>query len=268
MAFLIGRLFLTLSVVGVLAASVIGAVSSVPASPEKSTATPIAGGTKAQRALLREILRAMGGTQIQRIRVESSTDGLRLVMWPPRLDRSRANVSVRVGWDAHVTAFTFARLSRARGGPSVAGYSILGQRTAFGSTKGRTLPLFDRRKIVRPVGRAVKRSGARLIEFNLFRPRGPAFAVVVEAPKPARFIELRLAPIIAALNSVSRRIDGFYIAVADAKRSVVFAYGRVDLPPGLNSTTLYVREDLTGCAESLPVQNEVAPDSDPPCPRG
>lgn len=262
----ISRLFVRLSVIGVLMTSALGAVSSLAASPEKSAATPIAAASKAQRALLREILRAMGGTQIQSIRVESSSDGVRLVMSPPRIDRSRANVSVRVGWDAHVTAFTFAKRSRARGLPSVTGYSILGGRTDFRGKEGRALPQFDRGKIVPPVGRAVKRSGGRLIEFNLFRPDGPAFAVVVAAPNPARFIERRLAPIIAALNSVSRSIDGFFIAVTDAKRSVVFAYARVDLPPGLRSTRLYVREDLTGCAERLPVENEVAPDSDPPCP--
>ncbi len=255
-----------LSAASALLASLAGLMTGAAASSEKRPVTTITGGTNVQRVLLREIVHALGGTQIEGVRIESTGDGVRLEMRPTRLDRSRANVSVRVGWDAHMAAYSFAARSRARGLPSVVSFNVLGRRTLFRNAKDRALPPFEQGRIVRPVGRAVASSGARLIEFNLFRPRGPTLAVVVGTSTPARFIEKRLGTIITALNSVTRRIDGFYVAVTDARRSVVFAYGRVDVPPGVLSTTLYVHPDLIGCAESLPVENEVAPDGAPACP--
>ena len=112
----------------------------------------------------------------------------------------------------------------------------------------------------------MKRSGGRLIEFNVFRPAGPAFALVVSAEHPGRFIQHRLEPIIAALNNIAPRVDGFYVAVTDSRQRVVFAYGRAEMR-GENASTVYVREDLAGCAENLPVSVEVAPDGAPPCPK-
>jgi hypothetical protein len=114
---------------------------------------------------------------------------------------------------------------------------------------------FDRGAIVRPVGRAVRRSGAKVIEFNLFRPlRRPAFAVVVSSHSPARFIERRLARIISAFPE--QRLDAYYVAVADARRKVVFAYSAV----GAAAFTYYVRPDLVGCAKKLPIANEIDPE--------
>jgi len=265
--FLICQRLVTLSAAAALLLSAAELVSGAATAPEKQ-ATTITGGTKAQRMLLREVVHAMGGTQIRGVRIESAGDGAYLDMQPAHLDRSRANVSIRVAWEAHVTAFSFAKRSRAHGLQSVAGLTVLGRLTSFRNMRGRVLPPFDRGRIVRPVSRALEGSGARLIEFNLFRPEDPALAVVVATPTPARFIEKQLGTIITTLNTVARRIDGFYVAVTDGARSVVLAYGRVDLPPGVLSTNLYVRPDLIGCAESLPVENEVAPDGAPPCPSG
>lgn len=237
------------------------------AAPAGESTTPVAGGSAAQRTLLRQIIRAMGGTQISRVRISSSRGApALLLMSPSRLDRSRASVSVRLEWDAYLVAYSFLKLSLKRGLPPIAGFSISGQRRTFRNLNPRVLPPFTRSRIVRPVGRAVNASGATVVEFNLFLPAGPAFAVVVAADHPARFIERRLAPVVSALNGDARRVDGFYVAVVDARRSVVFAYGRVELR-GQSSTTLYVRGDLRGCAENLPVSNEVAPDGAPPCPR-
>jgi hypothetical protein len=165
-----------------------------------------------------------------------------------------------------MVAYSLLRLAPEHGLAPVVGFSVAGRKTAFRSLKPRVLPAFDRSRIVPPVGRAVKASSAKLVEFNLFRPAGPAFAVVVASDHAARFIAAQLAPIIAALNRITGRLDGFYVAVVDARRSVVFAYSRLDLR-GQTSTALYVRADLRGCAEDLPVANEVAPDGAPPCPR-
>jgi hypothetical protein len=130
----------------------------------------------------------------------------------------------------------------------------------------RVLPAFDWQRIVGPVRQAVTRSGAaRVAELDLLRPSGPTLAVVVVATRPAQFIKQRLAPVITALNRIVPRVDGFYVAVTDARRSIVLAYSRVDLR-GTSSTTLWVRPDLLGCAENLPVETEVAPDGAPPCP--
>jgi hypothetical protein len=236
---------------------------------EKRSIPPVVHGSAAQRDLLRQILRAMGPTQIRSVAIQrTSGNRVRLAMQPSRLDRSRVSTSVRLGWDAYVVAYSFLKRSRERGLPPVVGYSVAGETRAFRSLVPRILPRFDRQRIVAPVRRAVTRSGAaRVVEFDLIRPAGPAFAVVVVANRPALFIQRRLGPVIAALNRIVPQVDGFYVAVTDARRSIVFAYSRVELR-AMSSTTLWVRPDLLGCAEDLPVANEVDPDGAPPCPAG
>jgi hypothetical protein len=228
---------------------------------------PVVGGGTVQRDVLREILRAMGPTQIRSVAIQRTSGGrMRLAMQPSRLDRSRVSTSVRLGWDAYVVAYSFLKRSRTRDLPPVVGYSVAGETRTFRSPVPRILPRFDRKRILAPVRRAVTRSGAaRVAEFDLLRPAGPAFAVVVVAKRPAFFIRRRLAPVITALNRIVPRVDGFYVAVTDSSRSIVFAYSRVELR-GTRSTTLWVRPDLLGCAENLPVENEAAPDGAPLCP--
>jgi hypothetical protein len=235
--------------------------------PILTATTPIVHGSSAQRDVLRQILQAMGPTQIHSITIQRTSDNrVRLVMQPSRFDRSPANLSVRLGWDAYVVTYSFLKRSRERNLPPVVGYSIAGESHTFRSLKPRILPRFDRQRIVIPVRRAVARSGAaKVVDLDLLRPAGPAFVVVVAANRPAYFLERRLAPIITALNRIVPRVDGFYVAVTNARRSIVFAYSRVELR-ATSSTTLWVRPDLLGCAENLPVSNEVAPDGAPPCP--
>lgn len=234
---------------------------------ESGAGPPVGGGSTVQRDVLRQILRAMAPTQIRSVAIQGTSGGrMRLAMQPSRPDRSRVSKSVRLGWDAYVVAYSFLKRSRERGLPPVVGYSVAGETRTFRSPVPRVLPRFDRQRIVAPVRRAVTRSGAaRVAEFDLLRPAGPAFAVAVVANRPAFFIQRRLAPVITALNRIVPRVDGFYVAVTDARRSIVFAYSRVE-QRGTSSTTLWVRPDLLGCAENLPVENEVAPDGAPPCP--
>jgi hypothetical protein len=250
----------------VAAAVAVGATTLAATAVERS-APPVLHGSAAQRDVLREILRVMGPTQIRSVAIERmSGNRVRLAMQPSRLDRSRVSTSVRLGWDAYVVTYSFLKRSRARGLPPVAGYSVAGETHTFRSLVPRTLPRFERQRIVAPVRRAVTRSGAaRVAEFDLLRPAGPVLAVVVVAHRPAPFIQRRLAPVITALNRIVPQVDGFYVAVTDARRSTVFAYSRVELR-GTSSTTLWVRPDLRGCAKDLPVENEVAPDGAPPCP--
>lgn len=256
---------------GVIAAlaMAVAALGSVSASAalDAQAGPPIAGGSAAQRDGLQEVVRALGGTQIRRIALAPAGDGrVQLVMQPARFDRSRANVSVRLEWDASLVAYSFLRISLRRDLPAVQGFSVAGKERTFRSLRPRPLPRFDRGRIVPRVGRAVKKSSGKLIEFNLFRPAGPAFAVVIAADHPGRFIQRQLEPIIVALNSIAPRVDGFYVAVTDSRRRVVFAYGRAEMR-GENASTVYVRDDLAGCAENLPVSVEVAPDGAPPCPQ-
>ena len=251
----------------VTAAVVVGATAFAATAVEKPSIPPVAGGSSAQRDLLRQILRAMGPTQIRSVAIQrASGNQVRLVMQPSRRDPSRVSTSVRLGWDAYVVAYSLLKHSRERGLPPVSGYSVAGETRTFRSLVPRILPRFNRRRIVGPVRQAVTRSGAaRIAELDLLRPAGPVLAVVVVANRPAPFIQRRLASVIAALNRIVPRVDGFYVAVTDARRSIVFAYSRVDLR-ATSSTTLWVRPDLLGCAEDLPVANEVAPDGAPPCP--
>ena len=252
----------------VVAASVlVGATAFAATAVEKRSIPPVVHGSASQRDLLRQILRAMGRTQIRSVAIQpTSGNGVRLAMQPNRLDRSRVSTSVRLGWDAYVVAYSFLKRSRGRGLPPVVGYSVAGDTRTFRTPVPRILPQFDRQRIIGPVQRAVTRSGAASVaELELLRPAGPAVAVAVVADRPAFFIRRRLAPIIRALNRVVPRVDGFYVAVTDARRSIVFAYSRVELR-GTSSTTLWVRPNLLGCAENLPVENEVAPDGAPPCP--
>ena len=227
---------------------------------------PISGGMPAQRALLRHVVTALGGTQVQRIAISrAGAGGVKLVMQPGRLDRSRASTSVRLQWDAQLVAYSLLRLSQQRSLPPVLGFSVEGQSRSFRSLRPRRLPAFARARILQPVQGAVTRSGGRVVELNLFRPAGPALAIVAAANRPAQFIQDRLAPIISASNSVAPRLDGFYVAVVDNRGSVVFAYSKAQ-QRGVSSTALWVRPDLLGCALNLPVENEVAPDGAPPCP--
>ena len=251
----------------VAASILVGATAFAATAVEERSIPPVVHGSAAQRDLLRQILRAMGPTQIRSVAIQRTSDNqVRLVMQPSRRDPSRVSTSVRLGWEANVVAYSFLKRSRARGLPPVVGYSVAGETRTYRSLAPRVLPAFERQRIVRPVRRAVTRSGAaRIAEFDLLRPSGPSFAVVVVATRPAQFIQQRLAPVIAALNRIVPRVDGFYVAVTDDRRSTVFAYSRVELR-GTSSTPLWVRPDLLGCAENLPVENEVAPDGAPPCP--
>jgi hypothetical protein len=250
-----------------LAAAIAVGATAFAATAVEQSIPPVVQGSAAQRDALREILRAMGPTQIRSVAIQRTSDNrVRLAMQPSRLDRSRATTSVRLEWDAYVVAYSFLKRSRERGLPPVVGYSVAGETRTFRSLVPRILPRFDRQRIVAPVRRAVTKSGAaRVAEFDLLRPAGPAFAVVVVANRPAFFIQRRLALLITALNRIVPHVDGFYVAVTDARRSIVFAYSRVELR-GTSSTTLWVRPDLLGCAENLPVENEVAPDGAPSCP--
>jgi hypothetical protein len=250
-------------VLGVLpvAATIVLLAPSAAARNAGADAT-IVGATKAQRTVLRGILESMGGTLIERIELARLRDGrVRVDFQPRELGTPR---TVRIAWDEGVVAMMFARASRERRLPPVAGY--VG--TAQGRATGARVPVsgnrasFDRSAIVKPVGGAVRRSGGRVIEFNLFRPLDrPVFAVVISAPRPGRFIERRLAPIINAFPE--GRLDAFYVAVTDARRKVVFAYSAV----GVSAFTYHVRPDLAGCAKNLPIANEIDPeDVAPPCP--
>jgi hypothetical protein len=244
----------------------IGATAFAATAVERSI-PPVVHGSAEQREVLREILRAMGPTQIRSVAIQGAGGNrVRLAMQPSRLDRSRVSTSVRLGWDAYVVAYSFLKRSRARGLPPVVGYSVAGETQTFHSLVPRPLPRFERQRIVAPVRPAVTRSGAaRVAEFDLLRPAGPVLAVVVVANRPAPFIRRRLAPVITALNRIVPRVDGFYVAVTDARGSIVFAYSRGELRR-TSSATLWVRPDLLGCAKDLPVENEVAPDGAPPCP--
>jgi hypothetical protein len=208
----------------------------------------------------------MSPTQIRRVTIQRTSSGVRLAMQPSRLDRSPVSTSVRLRWDASVVTYSFLKRSRARGLPPVVGYSVAGETRTFRSLVPRILPRFDEHRVAGPVRRAVARSDATSIaEFDLVHRSGPALAVVIVANRPALFIRKRLAPVITALNRMVPRVDGFYVGVTDARRSIVFAYSRAERRAE-SSTELWVRPDLVGCAEDLPVEDEVAPDGAPPCP--
>lgn len=257
---------ITRCVATIAAVLLVSAPAGVSAAVDAKAGVPIVGGSSAQREILRDVVHALGGTQISKITIVPLGQGrVRLVMQPARLDRSRPNVAVRLEWDASMVTYAFLRRSRLSGLPAVEGFSVGGKTMSFRTPNPRILPRFDRTSIAPPVGRAVRRSGAKVIEFNLFRPAGPAFAVVVQSDHPARFLQRRLEPIIVAMNGVTPRLDGFYVAVTDPERRVVFAYGRAE-QRGVSTATVYVRDDLAGCAENLPVSVEVAPDGAPSCP--
>jgi hypothetical protein len=226
----------------------------------------------------------MGGTLIRRIAISPTTGGadcidpkactrispaagkgVRLVMHPAQLDPSHENVRVRREWDADIVSYSFFRISLEHRLPFVYGFSIDGQREWFRSSQPSVLPTFDRSRIVPPVRRAVKRSGTSVIEFNLFRPAGAAFAVVVGTDHPGPFIEHRLSALLGALQGVETRLDGYYLAVTDSRRSVVFAYSSTR---GFGLTRLYVRPDLARCAllPEIGFPGEL-PDGTPPCPK-
>jgi hypothetical protein len=252
-----GKRVAGLAAAAALLADPAGAVVSSP---------PVYGGTPAQRALLRHVVTALGGTQVSRIAISRvGRGGVNLVMQPNRLDRSRASQSVRLQWDAQLVAYSFLRLSEHQDLPPVLGFSVAGHSWSFRSARPRPLPAFDRSRILRPVQSAQKRSGGKVLELNLFRPAGPALTVVTATARPAQFIHHRLAPVISALNGVAPRLDGFYVAIVDNRGAAVFAYSKVQ-ERGVSSTALWVRSDLRRCAENLPVENEVAPDGAPRCP--
>lgn len=264
-----GNVSVMIRTLGALAVAAIGlGLGSGSAAEASQTRPPVVGGSAAQRHLVEEVVRRLGGTQLRRITITPSGKGrVRLTMGPPRVERSRANLAVRIEWDASLVSYSSLRLSLAQGLPAVEGFSVAGKQLTFRSLRPRPLPRFDRSRIVPSVARAVKRSGGRPIEFNLFRPAGPALAVVIATKHAGRFIQQRLEPIIVALNTIAPRLDGFYVAVTDSRRRVVFAFGRAEMR-GENTSTVYVRDDLAGCAENLPVSVEVAPDGAPPCPQG
>lgn len=213
-----------------LSVSVVGA-SATSARP-KATATPIVGGTPAQRTTLRQILTAMGGTLIERIRIVPAGKGrVRLILEPQGPESAPAQIRVRLAWEEQIVSASFFRWSLQRHLPRVVGFNA-NRRLTLQQPR---LLAFDRARIVKPVRRAVNTSAARVVEFNLFRPHQPAFAVVVSAADPAAFIKQRLPAMTAALNRAAElRLDGYYIAVVDSLRSVALAYAAVPRPRQLH----------------------------------
>lgn len=259
-------------VIGVaVAATALGgsAASSAERAQASASRTVIVGGTAGERALLRGIVLRLGGTSIARIAVVPSTKyGVLLEFEPRGTSTTPDQYRVRLQWEESLVAAMYKRRARAAGLRTAVDFSGVLHPLQSRELRLATCCLrpFRREHIVTPVRSAVRQAGGKLVELNLFRPADPAFAVVVQAARPAAFVQRRLGRIILALNTVARRrLAGFYVAVTDRTRSVVFAYSALEV---LGTYTYFVRPDLLGCAKELPIANEVAPDLDPPCPSG
>ena len=200
----------------------------------------IAGGTVAQRQLLRELVRRSDTRTIRE---------LRLLPRAVRRGGARLQLTSDGGAAAYVeealVAAEFVRASRQRGLPFVGSLVF-----DTGAARGDVVPLFetrpaDERQVgdyVRAVREAATRSGADVEELRTPAVSLEALVLRLRVDDPARFLKYRAPELVEALRLAPPRFVGYGVdVVADAGR--FFSFG--SLPNGF---TVFVRPDLEGCS--------------------
>lgn len=235
--------------------------------PLNAVETTIAGGTRAQRVLLRDVIAGLGRTRIQLARFEAP----RIELYPfrqgelvLRLEHGAFDDALsawqmslpddsRTLWEMRLVASVVdARLS-AQGLGSIfwlegdAGGTRLGPASRHALRPSRA----DRRDaevLAAAVERAAARAGARIEEFGILQPYGLAPALTLRVDDPARFLKKKLVTFFGALRRAGS-YEGWLVQVLDPEGRLVFVYAWTRRAGGFAP---WARRDLEGC---LPVHS-------------
>jgi hypothetical protein len=258
--------------VGLTASACGGEAAQLPTQqPLSVTSTRLVGGTKGQRALVRQVLAGMGRRRIATIRIGPAPRTVR------PFDRGNVSLALRAKepdlralWEAWLVAGTFDFLSAKRGLPRVAyvedpygGAGGLGwgpevRPPRAGPPRATASAASDLDRWIRA---AAKNAGAKVTGLQILRPYGLAPAITLRVEDPAAFLRYRL-------TSFQKRLDrwgateGVYLWVDDSHGEYVFSEESATRGgPGAGG----VRPELEGCAPGFSSRGVEEP-APPPCP--
>jgi hypothetical protein len=234
-----------------------------PASPSLPK-TRITGATPKQETILREILTGLEPTAIETVHVVPAGE------WAPddptavsvRVEYAKTADATRSEWEAVLLAKAFAAHSKSLNLPAVVALDTEDGGEALGDefSDVRRQPI-TADSVTASVEEAAQQSGAELVDLELLRPHGLAFAVTLRTETPAAFLKHRLRRFLEEIPDPSHaELDGRCVSVIDAEDRHVWSWGLYPYG-GLH----WVRPELDGCDPVVPLGSpmDYMP---PPCP--
>lgn len=211
-----------------------GVAPAVPAQPPPpmpvAARTRIAGGSAAQRLLLRSVLRAFGPSEITRIairpapRIRKATPGSVLIALHTLYGVDTKQVDLLGEWEGWVVGAAFRDRSERAGLPRVflertpEGLEQIGDRASAKPYAGPSTA-----RVKGELRRAVQRSGAHMVTLQVGQPFGAAALMRIQTTRPAAwFLARRLGAIITVATDRFRN-DGLYLTVYDRSGQLIFS---------------------------------------------
>lgn len=229
-----------------------------------ATGPGIVGASAKQRALLRQILRGFGPTEIDRIRVHHPGRGWsRLPRGVVQIDfAGHRDADGRTTWQAWVLAGAFRDGSARRGLAPVAVYDaggVGGDASVIGPPKATPAEPPARSEdpsLEANVSAALAATGPVSLTVQVDHPYGPVVEASLRVDDLARFLLRRSPAVLAALRRPG--VDGWYVTLSDAdEEATVYQAGRV------GAFGARVPERLRGCVAFIRPGPYPGP---PPCP--
>lgn len=225
------------------------------------------GASPDQLEVLREILAGLGSIRITRVVVRPHDPVFEEDVAPPprpygdEIVVATAPEDRRGDWEAELLALAFARRSNAEGLTKVAWFAF--------SRGGRTLeyaqpaaPPLSPKAIDRlRADLAAAADDATLERFDVLRPQGHAFAIVVRVDEPHAFLRSHSRQFLNSLAEWRERCDGIYAEIRDGEPKAALTVGW-HRGGGFSST----RRDVECCAPFLGLGHPFGWQGTPPCP--
>jgi hypothetical protein len=227
----------------------------------------IEGASTPQLEILREIFAGLASTRITSVRVlpyEPNFEGDPVGEAGPFGDELLVTAELqdlRADWEAQIVGFAFARrASEARLGKVA--WLAFGNGGTTLEYAGPTAPPMSTESINHFRDEVAAAAGdARLDEFEVLRPQGHAFAILLGVDEPYAFLRSHSRGFLAAVAAWRDRCDGIYAEVRDRAPDPALAVGWYR-SGGLSS----VRHDVECCAPSLGLSQPIDWQGPPPCP--
>jgi hypothetical protein len=191
--------------------------------------TRIAGGSAAQRLLLRSVLRTFGPSEITRIairpapRIRNAPPGSALIALHTLYGVDTKQLDLLGEWEGWVVGAAFRDKSERAGLPRVfleqtpEGLHQIGDRASAKPYVGPSAA-----RVKGELRRAVGRSGAHMVTLQVGQPFGAAALMRIQTTRPAAwFLARRLGAIITAATD-RFSYDGLYLTVYDRSGRLIF----------------------------------------------
>jgi hypothetical protein len=196
--------------------------------------TRIVGDSSVQRRLLREILTALGPTEIRQLRV---------VRVPGGVDLEAPGQAIRAAFEVWVVGAAFFYRSADQRLPPVVDVSV--GRVSFPTSNAGRRPTRATASSVVATRRMIHQlavdSGAQVMALAVSAPDALAVELRVRVGNAASFLQDRLRALVIGARAYDSRYDGLFVEVDDV-RGVVWA--SASTPLGGED---YVRPSLSGC---------------------